>query len=168
MGGVDDEGLEFIWQACRGASDETFETHCLSSSQVPLMLRADARLFTGITQQHINNLYRCTLETKLPGISFLACKCARACSGKRTAAQSLSSSHLETHTSIHCFCVPVQTVAALWTARSNVLCRIWGRRDKHTHQQQQLSSITHKVGGNPTVILDKYAALHGMKQQQSD
>lgn len=39
----------------------------------------------------------------------------------------------------------------------------------HAHiYREQLSSITHQVRGNPAVILDKYASLHGMKKQQSD
>lgn len=38
----------------------------------------------------------------------------------------------------------------------------------HTHTQTAIIFITHNVRGNPTVILDKYAVVHGMKKQQSD
>lgn len=42
------------------------------------------------------------------------------------------------------------------------------RTQGQTHTNSNYPPLTNKVRGNPAVILDKYAVLHGMKQQQSD
>lgn len=100
---------------------------------------------------------------------LVTCKFAWACAGK-CAVKSLSILYLDIHRTpyTHCFSCSCPNSSC---ARNKQEQSTWtlGHGGKHAQQQQQqLSSIAHKVRGNPAVILDKYAALHGMKQQQSD